>query len=258
MCAQRLLDLFAVVSLALNVACLPLLVFPRPATIWAANNGRGCCCSVSAHRGTQMEVRGTAPQRSRPHRRQAFQHVGNHRDDRSLRRTAIVIKRELFSIPLYGWYSIKQGMIPIDRSGGASAIQRMHEAAKRATMTAADRHLPRGNTKEARRSARLQAGCRRRSMRCSECPAFRSRTIRDCSGWAGSCAAPGPSSSNFSKPIAAGRQARELSGALQVDMSASFKPASWKPHRAGGGRAGGSCIYRAVHNLKHNRNIRAT
>jgi len=49
-----------------------------------------------------------------------------------LKAPAIVIKRELLWIPLYGWYCIKQGMIPIDRASGASAIRRMHAAAKRA------------------------------------------------------------------------------------------------------------------------------
>ncbi len=49
-----------------------------------------------------------------------------------LRAPAIVIKRELLWIPFYGWYCIKQGMIPIDRASGASAIRRMHAAAKRA------------------------------------------------------------------------------------------------------------------------------
>jgi hypothetical protein len=32
---------FSVISVALNVVCLPLLIFPWRATVWAATNGRG-------------------------------------------------------------------------------------------------------------------------------------------------------------------------------------------------------------------------
>lgn len=38
-------------------------------------------------------------------------------------RPAIVIKRELGSIPFYGWYALKAGSIPIDRGAGASALR---------------------------------------------------------------------------------------------------------------------------------------
>lgn len=45
---------------------------------------------------------------------------------------AVVMKSELLWIPWYGWYSIKAGMIPIDRKGGASALKSMLRAARRA------------------------------------------------------------------------------------------------------------------------------
>ena len=38
---------------------------------------------------------------------------------------AVVLKRELWSIPLFGWYLRKQGTIAIDRSGKATALKRM-------------------------------------------------------------------------------------------------------------------------------------
>lgn len=47
------------------------------------------------------------------------------------RRPAMVIKRELGWIPAYGWYALKAGMIPVDRSAGASALKKMVAAAER-------------------------------------------------------------------------------------------------------------------------------
>jgi 1-acyl-sn-glycerol-3-phosphate acyltransferase len=45
---------------------------------------------------------------------------------------AYVMRDSLLKIPFYGWYSVKAGMIPIDRQGHASALRRMLAAAKAA------------------------------------------------------------------------------------------------------------------------------
>jgi 1-acyl-sn-glycerol-3-phosphate acyltransferase len=45
---------------------------------------------------------------------------------------AMVMKRELTWIPLYGWYSLHAGMIAVDRAGGASALKRMLRDARKA------------------------------------------------------------------------------------------------------------------------------
>jgi 1-acyl-sn-glycerol-3-phosphate acyltransferase len=50
---------------------------------------------------------------------------------------AVVIKRELQYVPIYGWYAARAGSIFIDRKGGAGALRRMIGVAKRAV--AADR-----------------------------------------------------------------------------------------------------------------------
>lgn len=44
----------------------------------------------------------------------------------------VVLKRELFWIPFYGWYARRAGMIAIDRSAGASALRGMLRAARAA------------------------------------------------------------------------------------------------------------------------------
>lgn len=45
---------------------------------------------------------------------------------------AMVLKRELLSIPLWGWVVGRYGVIPIDRKGGAAALRRMMRAAETA------------------------------------------------------------------------------------------------------------------------------
>jgi 1-acyl-sn-glycerol-3-phosphate acyltransferase len=45
---------------------------------------------------------------------------------------AFVLKKELLSIPLFGWFMRKSGMIAVDRKGGASALRQM---ARQATAT---------------------------------------------------------------------------------------------------------------------------
>jgi len=56
-----------------------------------------------------------------------------------LKDPAVVMKRELMAIPLYGWFSVKFGMIGIDRSAGAGALKRMVAEAREAVKEG--RHL---------------------------------------------------------------------------------------------------------------------
>lgn len=45
---------------------------------------------------------------------------------------AMVLKRELADIPLWGWVTRRYGVIPVDRKGGAAALRRMMRAAESA------------------------------------------------------------------------------------------------------------------------------
>jgi 1-acyl-sn-glycerol-3-phosphate acyltransferase len=45
---------------------------------------------------------------------------------------AVVMKRQLADIPLWGWVARRYGVIPIDRAGGAAALRRMIRAAEAA------------------------------------------------------------------------------------------------------------------------------
>ena len=46
--------------------------------------------------------------------------------------TSYVLKKELLSIPLYGWHARKARMIPVDRAGGGAALRSMLRAASAA------------------------------------------------------------------------------------------------------------------------------
>ncbi len=43
---------------------------------------------------------------------------------------AVVMKRELKFIPLFGWYSVSIGMIHVDRGGGASALRELSQRSR--------------------------------------------------------------------------------------------------------------------------------
>jgi 1-acyl-sn-glycerol-3-phosphate acyltransferase len=46
---------------------------------------------------------------------------------------AVVLKRELLWLPIFGWYLAAVGMIAIDRAGGGAALRRMVRRARRAS-----------------------------------------------------------------------------------------------------------------------------
>jgi 1-acyl-sn-glycerol-3-phosphate acyltransferase len=48
---------------------------------------------------------------------------------------AIIVKRELFLLPIYGWYMARVGMIMIDRRAGATALRHIVERSQRAVAT---------------------------------------------------------------------------------------------------------------------------
>lgn len=49
-----------------------------------------------------------------------------------LKEPAIVLKRELVEIPLWGWVVRRYGVIPVDRAGGGKALRQMMRAAETA------------------------------------------------------------------------------------------------------------------------------
>jgi len=52
-----------------------------------------------------------------------------------LKKSATILKRELFWLPFFGWYAKNYGAIGIDRRGGASTIRQMIKDAQKAIST---------------------------------------------------------------------------------------------------------------------------
>jgi 1-acyl-sn-glycerol-3-phosphate acyltransferase len=120
---------------AMLLACTPVLLLDRKATVqcqtaWA----RFVLLLMRKIAGIDVEIRGRERVPAQPvvfaaKHQSAWDTLIWHViiDD-----PAVVMKRELLMLPWYGWYSLKAGMIPVDRSGGAPALKRMIRAAERA------------------------------------------------------------------------------------------------------------------------------
>jgi len=125
---------FLAVSLLLNVGCLPFLLLPRKASVWGGNKwARLVLFGLKHIAGIDVAVHGQVDaSRGALIAAKHFSIWETIAVLALMRDPAVVLKRELLWVPLYGWYCWKMGMIPIDRSSGAKAIRRMHAAAKRA------------------------------------------------------------------------------------------------------------------------------
>lgn len=126
---------FAAVSLVMHVVCLPTLLMERRFATKAARQwARLTLWGLRAFAGLSYEVRG-GDYRPAAAALVACKHYcmwetiafATLLDD-----PAIVIKRELLDVPLYGWYLRKLEMISVDRAAGASAMRAMLNAARQA------------------------------------------------------------------------------------------------------------------------------
>jgi len=126
---------FAGVSIVLHIVALPLLFAPpramlRIAQFWAAAVlfGLKWICGLAYEvRGKKHVPRGAAliaSKHSTMWETIAFLVL--------VKDPAIVLKRTLTFIPLYGWYAVRMGMISVDRGGGGSAVRAMKRGARRA------------------------------------------------------------------------------------------------------------------------------
>ncbi|HEY2178928.1 MAG TPA: lysophospholipid acyltransferase family protein [Caulobacteraceae bacterium] len=125
--------LFYLWSVIIAIAILPLLPAPRrwiigPVRMWAG----GTIVLLRIVCGVRLEIRGrqhlspgaaliAAKNQCMFDTIAPFTVLGD---------ACYVMRDSLLKIPFYGWYSVKQGMIPIDREGHASALRRMLATAK--------------------------------------------------------------------------------------------------------------------------------
>lgn len=115
-----------------GVLCLPLMLGPRRWSSWVIHQW----ASFYMHAlrwvgGLDVEIRGTLPDApvivAAKHQSawETFIFLALYKD------SAYILKRELLSIPVYGWYVRRCGHVPIDRSGGASALKNLVAASKK-------------------------------------------------------------------------------------------------------------------------------
>ena len=111
---------------------LPLLALPRGivvffARVWAT----GIAAFLATIVGTRHEVRGIAPS-GRPVI-YAFKHQSAWETvllPILVPDPATVLKCELLFVPIFGWYLLKTGQLPIDRGGGGKALKALLRAAR--------------------------------------------------------------------------------------------------------------------------------
>jgi 1-acyl-sn-glycerol-3-phosphate acyltransferase len=122
---------FALVSVVMHIIALPTLVLPRLAVVRVSQAwSRMIFWGLKWIAGCSYEVRGEIP-------KGAVLVAAKHMsmwdtlalymllDD-----VCVVVKRELLSIPFYGWYIKRSGVISIDRAGKAAALRRMTAESK--------------------------------------------------------------------------------------------------------------------------------
>jgi 1-acyl-sn-glycerol-3-phosphate acyltransferase len=127
--------LYALWTAGMHILCLPLLFASRGAVqaaggIWID----GTLWLLKHVAGIDYRVTGTEHLPSTP-----AIYASKHQSawetlflSRYLNFPAFVLKKELLSIPLFGWFLKRAGMIAVDRKGGASALRSM---ARQATET---------------------------------------------------------------------------------------------------------------------------
>lgn len=122
---------FIIVSAVMFILVLPVLVMPRMMMVRASQFwSRMAFWGLKWIAGCDYEVRGTVPTGPLLF---AAKHMSMW-DTLALYAliddVCIVVKRELVSIPFYGWYISRAGVIAVNRAAGASALRQMANEAK--------------------------------------------------------------------------------------------------------------------------------
>jgi 1-acyl-sn-glycerol-3-phosphate acyltransferase len=127
--------LFYAWTTAMVLAFAPGLLLPYQVTVWGQRRwARGVNVLLRWSAGIKVEIRGLQ------HRPQSGAIVASKHQSAwdtliwhvVLDDPAMVMKKELLSIPIYGWMCRKTRMIAVDRQAGAKALRAMLGDAKRA------------------------------------------------------------------------------------------------------------------------------
>ncbi|MFQ5775673.1 MAG: lysophospholipid acyltransferase family protein [Kiloniellaceae bacterium] len=127
--------LFYAWSGLVQVACLPVLALPREGPIAAGRLwSRVTLAMLAGICGLRHEIRGLANLPEGPciiasKHQSAWDTLIFHL---LVPGPSFVFKRELMWVPLFGWYLMRAGCIPVDRAGGAKALRALVDRARRA------------------------------------------------------------------------------------------------------------------------------
>lgn len=123
---------FLLLTAVMAILFLPLLAFPRKATVGIARVwARATLWGLRVLAGVKERQIGSAPKGGVLVASKHMSMWDTLALYLALDDPGIVLKRELLRIPFYGWYLGKAAAIPIDRSAKAEALRRMTHAAER-------------------------------------------------------------------------------------------------------------------------------
>ncbi len=125
--------LFYCWSTVLQVSCLPAILMPPDVVTWVQRTWvRGNFALLALVCGLRYEIRGRDRMPPEP-----CIIAAKHQSAWDtmifaliVKRPGHILKRELLWVPVFGWYLLRAGGIPIDRKGGAGALKRMIAAAR--------------------------------------------------------------------------------------------------------------------------------
>lgn len=111
----------------------PSILGPRPWAVWVAKLWTSSAIwQLRVIAGIRLEVRGLenvpeGPSIVASKHQSAFETIALVP---ILRNPVFILKRELNWVPIFGWYSLKMRMIPVNRGGGMSALKAIAALAK--------------------------------------------------------------------------------------------------------------------------------
>ncbi|MBC7952785.1 MAG: 1-acyl-sn-glycerol-3-phosphate acyltransferase [Rhodospirillaceae bacterium] len=120
-------------TLVLGILYLPLLALPRSVTGKAARVWlRGAFLMLRVICSLRLEVRGVVPTGAALVASKHQSTLETFAFRLLLNDPAVILKKELLRIPIFGWYLWKTGIIAIDRSAGTKALKAMVKGAEQA------------------------------------------------------------------------------------------------------------------------------
>jgi 1-acyl-sn-glycerol-3-phosphate acyltransferase len=124
---------FLVISVAMHIVALPTLLMPRKAIVWMAQSWSAALIwGLKVFVGLRFEIRGAMPENGVLVASKHMSMWDTLALYMLLNDPIVVIKRELKSIPFYGWFAAKADMIFVDRKGHAGALRKMTAHAAKA------------------------------------------------------------------------------------------------------------------------------